>query len=428
MRWMRYAISKVIFMRALIADSSTAARSVCRRVLETYGYVVTDTDSGDEAFSMLSSTKSPQIALLEWDLPSMVAPEICRQLKAYFEETPSGKVRPYIIIISGRNSINDITEALNSGADDYLIKPWNQEELAARLRVAERTIAVQSELNNQIRKLQDILKKHNLYSDIDSLYSHSEPEEDHSTEKKTAAWKLLMSHYKRLNSLQKGIEFPEYCTTVFTQLGIGKAVTKPITQESLSNISYQIWAPMLLIRQHIWLDIIYEISAVSAERFFHKFIMSPPTSETETREMLLEMMNVATNAIRPAFTTDSSDITIPFPAKAISHEGRIIPFPTAGHAQAFQIIIDDIVIAITIFEYRYDIIEKSISLAAPGDILADSLRSPKNQNAIILKAGTLIGKQYSEKLKTFSAQPDEKQTMIRVVEQHPISRFCIPRI
>jgi len=95
---------------------------------------------------------APSIAILDWMMPRMDGAQVCAKIR---QET--GKPYIYIILLTARNQKGDAVEGLKSGADDYVVKPFDGNELRARLRVAERVVALERKLALKVTALQTAL-------------------------------------------------------------------------------------------------------------------------------------------------------------------------------------------------------------------------------------------------------------------------------
>jgi len=125
----------------LVADDDPVARFMLQSLLTKWGYRVIPAADGLEAARILESPGAPQLALLDWMMPGLEGPEVCRHVRSQAE-------RPYfyILLISARNQRGDILSGLECGADDYLTKPFDAEELRARLLVGRRILDLQNNL------------------------------------------------------------------------------------------------------------------------------------------------------------------------------------------------------------------------------------------------------------------------------------------
>lgn len=122
--------------------------------LENWGYRVESVTNGEEAWAMLQKPDAPHIAILDWEMPKLDGIEVCRRVKEMEVENP-----PYVILLTGRDSKNDIVRGFDAGADDYMTKPFNNDELRARTRVAERLVRTQSSLSESVIELREALNQ-----------------------------------------------------------------------------------------------------------------------------------------------------------------------------------------------------------------------------------------------------------------------------
>ncbi len=153
-------------------------------MLEKWGYQVTAVSNGDEAWSVIKEETSPSIAVLDWMMPGIDGVEICSRLKAIDRKIPV-----YIILLTGRDSKKDISTGLESGASDYMTKPFDNNELKARLRVAERMIALQDKLNSKIDQLRDAIEHVTTLQGILPICMHC-----HKIRTDDQAWERLESY------------------------------------------------------------------------------------------------------------------------------------------------------------------------------------------------------------------------------------------
>jgi len=128
-------------MRILVAEDEPSMREMLRRVLEQWGYEVTVVSDGLEALDVLRRPDAPRLAILDWIMPGLEAPDICRQIRRHERDQYT-----YIILLTIKDSKNEVVEGINSGADDYITKPFDPDELRARLGAVERKLRLNEEL------------------------------------------------------------------------------------------------------------------------------------------------------------------------------------------------------------------------------------------------------------------------------------------
>ncbi len=116
-------------------------------LLLKWHYEVLVANDGREAMEVLRAQTAPVLAVLDWMMPGLEGPEICRRAREISKSV-------YIILLTSRSSKARIVEALEAGADDYLAKPFDKEELRARLKVGLRLLSLQAALAARIAELE----------------------------------------------------------------------------------------------------------------------------------------------------------------------------------------------------------------------------------------------------------------------------------
>jgi DNA-binding response OmpR family regulator len=141
-------------MRILIAEDEPVSRRLLQKTLEQWGYETVICEDGMSAWNQLRAADAPTIAVLDWMMPGMDGPEICRGVRE------SGTQRqPYLMLLTSRTRMQDVVAGLKAGADDYLTKPVDREELEARLSVASRVVQLQQRLADRVVELEEALSR-----------------------------------------------------------------------------------------------------------------------------------------------------------------------------------------------------------------------------------------------------------------------------
>src|SRR5580692_11470300 len=130
-------------MRILIADDSIVSRHLLDATLRKWGYEVVVACDGVEAWNVLQDSEGPMVAILDWVMPGMTGPEVCRRVR---EREKEKDTYTYLLLLTSKSLREDLIEGMESGADDYITKPFDQHELKVRLRAGTRIIDLQREL------------------------------------------------------------------------------------------------------------------------------------------------------------------------------------------------------------------------------------------------------------------------------------------
>ncbi len=152
-------------MRVLVADDDIISRAVVKALLLKWGYEVLEAGDGNQAWDILKEKDSPHLVLLDWVMPGINGLELCRRLRQSGDNTYH-----YIILLTGRDSKEDIIGGLNAGADDYITKPFMPKELEVRLRVGRRILDLQQSLNDALE-----VQRHQAQHDrLTGIFNHVE--------------------------------------------------------------------------------------------------------------------------------------------------------------------------------------------------------------------------------------------------------------
>jgi two-component system, cell cycle response regulator len=128
-------------MRILIAEDEPVQLRLLQSLLTKWGHEVTVATNGKQAWSALTAENSPNFAILDWIMPGMNGIRITRELRGL-----PNRPYTYILMLTARDHKKDLVEALESGADDFLAKPFDAQELKARLLAGKRLIDLQEQL------------------------------------------------------------------------------------------------------------------------------------------------------------------------------------------------------------------------------------------------------------------------------------------
>ena len=152
-------------MKILVADDDSVSRMILEDVLVHMGHEVVSVHDGDEAWKALSTISDLRMVLLDWMMPGMTGVELAGRLR---RELSQNDRYVYVIMISQRDSTDDLVEAIDAGADDYIAKPVDVSELKVRILSGLRLIDLhdqlraagirQEEINEELRKAHDELE------------------------------------------------------------------------------------------------------------------------------------------------------------------------------------------------------------------------------------------------------------------------------
>jgi len=127
--------------KVLVAEDDPVSRRMVEAFLTKWGYRVVTAANGTDALRILEAENAPSLAVLDWMMPGLEGPDVCRRVRVRLD-------RPYvyILLLTARTQKDDLLRGLESGADDYLTKPFDAQELRARLHVGQRILDLQKNL------------------------------------------------------------------------------------------------------------------------------------------------------------------------------------------------------------------------------------------------------------------------------------------
>ncbi|MFH1731762.1 MAG: response regulator [Planctomycetota bacterium] len=139
-------------MKVLIAEDDQVSRRLLQATLGRLGYEVITTENGAQAWDALQKPDAPRLAILDWMMPELDGVDVCRYVRGR-EDVPY----VYIILLTARGQKKDVVTGLEAGADDYLIKPFDPQELRSRITVGERILKLEAALEAKVLELKEAL-------------------------------------------------------------------------------------------------------------------------------------------------------------------------------------------------------------------------------------------------------------------------------
>jgi len=139
-------------VKILIADDDRVSRKLLEARLLKDGHEVVVAEEGNQAWGALQQDPTTPLAILDWNMPGMTGPEICRRARQIKTDQPT-----YLILLTSRDTRQDIVSGLQAGANDYVTKPFDFDELRARVQVGERVLQLQKALAGRVKELEEAL-------------------------------------------------------------------------------------------------------------------------------------------------------------------------------------------------------------------------------------------------------------------------------
>jgi len=185
-------------MRILIADDEPISRKVLEKTLVNWGHEVVAACDGTDAWQVLQTDVAPKLAIIDWMMPGMEGAEICRRIRAKGNDPYT-----YVLMLTSKREQIDVVAGLQSGADDYLCKPFDPQELKVRVNTGSRILQLMDELVTARDQLHT-MATHDLLTGIlnrAGIIARLEREMDRSRRDGTALSLVLLDidHFKSIN-------------------------------------------------------------------------------------------------------------------------------------------------------------------------------------------------------------------------------------
>lgn len=138
--------------KILIADDDPVCRTLLETTLAMSGHPLLLAGDGDEAWKLIEESEGPLLAVLDWHMPGIDGLELCQRLRETHGERPV-----HTILVTGRTGRDSVIRGLDAGAHDYVTKPFDHEELHARIQVGLRVLRLQEALAERVHDLEEAL-------------------------------------------------------------------------------------------------------------------------------------------------------------------------------------------------------------------------------------------------------------------------------
>jgi diguanylate cyclase (GGDEF)-like protein len=185
-------------MRILVADDEAVSRRVLETLLHGWGYEVVVACDGTAAWQRIQDKDAPQLLILDWMMPGMDGLDVCRRVRELKTD-----FRPYVILLTGREQKGDLVTGMSAGADDYVTKPFEPEELRVRVQAGARIVSMQTELLAQ----REQLRLQATHDPLTTLLNRAaimnvlqkELNRSHHTGRPASVVMIDLDHFKRVN-------------------------------------------------------------------------------------------------------------------------------------------------------------------------------------------------------------------------------------
>jgi CheY-like chemotaxis protein len=281
-------------MKVMIVEDDLISRKWLQRFLTKWGYEVSCYPDGADAWRALTSDGAPELLLVDWMMPNVDGVELCSRIRSNADTKHS-----YIIMLTAKSNKTDLIAGLEAGADDYLVKPVDPEELKTRIHVGERTLEIRHDLRDRVSELESLLRRHNILGEV--YRKNIRP---------TIAGVTPESSLTAKNSDQPRQTIPNLdgiLAHCFDQMGWGEATLSH--SDSLPTDTYRLSSALIMKDSAEWIDLAIDVTPESALALFGAMMDRRPVDERELADGLDEAVDIIQGAIRKSISVNGGVTT-----------------------------------------------------------------------------------------------------------------------
>lgn len=375
-------------MKILVADDDQASRRLVAAFLSRADHDVVAVESGEAVLEIMVNPEPPAIAIIDWVMPGMSGPDVVTKLR-----NMPFRVRPYVILLSAKNDKASVAEGLDAGADDFLSKPFNPLEMLARVRVAERTLRVQVELQEHIEELEALAQRYNLLGELIGRQRATmhEPAPLVTMPRPRTSAPVGSTHLRpdQIDTLMQ---------RALAEVGLGEIRVAPHASATSTGPSLLAWAGMVLAGEKCWLDLLLEVDVPAADTLHMAALQRHPASEREARRFLAEVHTIIASAFRAALQEAGADILSPGLSRAVERRPGLPPLPLPDDTVQRSYVIEDVTLTLTIARSACQVQHKDPRDLAAGQIVAADFPPAEAEAVPLVTRGSVINERFIGKL------------------------------
>ena len=401
-------------MKILVADDDALIRRLLSALLVKLGHEVQAVEDGDAALKALAGPAPPDLAILDWIMPALSGVEICKRVRAQ-----PRKLRTYLLLLSSKGDRDDVITGLDAGADDYLIKPFDPMSLLARLRVAQRTLAYQQDLQHHISEMEALLQRHNLLGELfgkQNLRAETALKPGPARQVPTPA--MLAPD---------GVN--ELLVRALAEIGLNGAAASTLDKgHQAPEAIFTAWAPLILLPDGLWVDLLLDADDGSAVAKFEAMLGRIPVSERELLDFLAETFNLLCTAIKTFLSAKGSTVFMPVISRSMRTTSFNVRPPAQAQVSRHRLALPGITLTINVVRQAAPTLYKSLGQLRELDMLAENVPSPSTKEVFLLNQGVVLSSRYIDKLVAL-AREEKTDLKVPVIAPSPLTEFfCLGRI
>lgn len=392
-------------MKVLVVDDDVIARKVLGAFLKQSNYDMSIVEDGQSAFRALTAPDAPLVAIIDWMMPDISGPELCGKLRQH-----DFAVQPYLLMLSGRKEKADIATALDAGADDFISKPFNIQEMQARLRVATRSVQRQLDLLLQVNQLRAELEKSRTVATAPApapaALSVGDETVSLPVEPQRSGMALLEDY--QIDIIVAGAL--RHAGQVHTPRRLARA------DESLPRLA---WASILLTKEETWVDLFVETNLPSGKALLAQ-ARGTPSQQRDPFDYCATFQTSLRDSLASVLRAMGCELRTPFHTVAIRDHRRTLPLGEARIGR-HPYRVGDAEFTFAFVEHACPLREKTTGQLQLCDVLAQPYPPASTHGVPLLRAGVVLKEQFIAKLQDFAAATSTEVPPVLVHTPSPIA-------
>ena len=393
-------------MRVLVTNFSTASQTVLKAIMIKLGHQTEATADGKVALEMLQRPDRPGLAILDSNLPGIDGFEVCRRIKADPANTDL-----CVIIMTRENDRSEVLKALDAGADDYLQKPFDLTEVAARLRIIDRRITERGLILKRIEELKTAS------STTPAAAAPEAPAVPFEYVPPTPPFSNL---YPALNELNSFTTMAPILIKALADMGFGEAKDSdatPVTPE------LTIFSAIVLPQKSAWLDLVIEMDLTSAGALFMAMTGMDESSLDDAKDTAGEILNLVQGALKTSLQNEYIDVLTPVLPTRIAFEKRDSMAFGSSESKAHIFSLPGAAIRVSLFPHITPMVKKTLNELKVRDVVADPVNLPGDTKLTLVNKGVMITDSHIQKLREMTGYGSIKVNFDMIVPSELSTRL-----
>ncbi len=420
-------------MKILVADDEPTVRRIMQAFLEKNHHEVVIAEGGQQAFELLKAEDAPHVAIIDWMMPDLSGPEVCAKLR----ETKL-RIRPYLLMLTSKNSEADLAAGLDAGADDFLTKPFRSAEMLARLRVAERSIDFAQEIQERLEEYEVLVERHKMLGEMAARpavegpapaapfaaaapsapapapVSSAVPEPPSDAPPAAAA---------PLAGLGLSSDEVSFRTVhALRELGLDATATRRLTDASRPyRISYSAWVGFVLPERECWVDLLLEADPLSVNTIFAQSLQRP-ASPAAGQVFIVEALTIIGSSLRAMLQGRGGEPLAAYLAQGQRVDRTYQDVPVGEGATTYFFEVAGAELALTVSTQPCPVRPVPAQALRKADLLAECYPPPSCSEVALFTRGSVLNEHYIGKLTAFG-ETNKGCPPLQIYKPTPLARF-----